>query len=119
MSDKYEKQMKKGVLEMLVLTLLGEEPKYGYQIIRELKENSGGVLSLKDGTLYPILSRLENDGLVVSEWSEAKGRQIPRKYYSITEKGCSAQREIRAAWQRISGGVNQILEGSHDEGNLC
>lgn len=64
MNDKYERQMKKGVLDMLVLKLLESEPRYGYQIIQELKDKSGDVFSLKDGTLYPILYRLEDDGLV-------------------------------------------------------
>lgn len=108
---KYEKQMKKGVLEMLVLNLLCAEPKYGYQIIQEMREKSGEVFLLKDGTLYPILYRLEDDGLVVSEWSGAEGKQMPRKYYRITEKGLAALRDIRIVWQRMSGGVNKILEG--------
>ena len=66
MNDKYERQMKKGVLDMLVLKLLESEPRYGYQIIQELKDKSGDVFSLKDGTLYPILYRLEDDGLRLS-----------------------------------------------------
>ncbi len=110
MSDKYEKQMKKGVLEMLVLYLLCSEPKYGYQIIQEMKEKSNDVFRLKDGTLYPILYRLEDDGLVVSEWSEAQERQVPRKYYKITEKGINNLQEIKKVWKHISDGVNRIME---------
>ena len=110
MNDKYEKQMKKGVLEMLVLKLLLNEPKYGYQIIQEMKEKSEEVFLLKDGTLYPILYRLEDDGLVESEWSETEGRQVPRKYYRITSKGIASFEEIRDVWMRKSGGVNKILE---------
>lgn len=87
MNDKYERQMKKGVLDMLVLKLLESEPRYGYQIIQELKDKSGDVFSLKDGTLYPILYRLEDDGLVVSRWSEAVGKQVPRKYYETHRPG--------------------------------
>ena len=71
--------MKKGVLEILVLKFLSQEEKYGYQLISELKERSGGMFSLKEGTLYPILYRLEEDGLVESRWSEAKGKEISRK----------------------------------------
>lgn len=56
MNEKYERQMKKGVLDMLVLKLLEPEPKYGYQIIQEMKEKSGETFLLKDGTLYPILT---------------------------------------------------------------
>ncbi len=110
-ANNYEKQMKKGVLEMLVLKLLCSGPKYGYQIIREMKEKSGEIFLLRDGTLYPILYRLEDDGLVASEWSGGEGKQVPRKYYRITEKGAAALEDIRAVWQRISGGVDQILEG--------
>ena len=64
MNQKYEQQMKKGVLEMLVLKLLSEDEKYGYQLISELKEKSGEMFLLKEGTLYPILYRLEDEALV-------------------------------------------------------
>lgn len=111
MNDKYERQMKKGVLDMLVLKLLESEPKYGYQIIQEMKEKSEDVFSLKDGTLYPILYRLEDDGLVVSRWSEAAGKQVPRKYYEITQVGRSELQAIEQTWQSITKGISQIMEG--------
>ena len=116
MNEKYEKQMKKGVLEMLVLKMLVTKPKYGYQIIQEIKEKSEEIFSLKDGTLYPVLYRLEDEGLVVSEWSEAEGKQVPRKYYRITEEGRAALAQIRNMWKRISGGVNQVMEDETDDG---
>ena len=116
MNEKYEKQMKKGVLEMLVLKMLVTKPKYGYQIIQEIKEKSEEIFSLKDGTLYPVLYRLEDEGLVVSEWSEAEGKQVPRKYYRITEEGRAALAQIRNMWKRISGGVNQVMEDEPDDG---
>lgn len=110
MNDKYERQMKKGVLDMLVLRLLKSEAKYGYQIIQELKEKSEETFLLKDGTLYPILYRLEDDKLVVSKWSEAEGKQVPRKYYEITEAGQRTLDEIETVWKRISGGIARIME---------
>ncbi|MBD5473336.1 MAG: PadR family transcriptional regulator [Lachnospiraceae bacterium] len=109
MNDKYERQMKKGVLDMLVLRLLKSEAKYGYQIIQEMKEKSGETFMLKDGTLYPILYRLEDDKLVVSKWSEAEGKQVPRKYYEITEMGQRTLDEIEAVWKRISDGISRIM----------
>ncbi len=110
MNDKYERQMKKGVLDMLVLRLLKSEAKYGYQIIQEMREKSGETFLLKDGTLYPILYRLEDDGLVVSKWSEAVGKQVPRKYYEITEEGKRALADICEVWKRISDGAARIME---------
>ena len=92
MNDKYERQMKKGVLDMLVLKLLESEPRYGYQIIQELKDKSGDVFSLKDGTLYPILYRLEDDGLVVSR-----------------QTGHSELKSIEQTWQSIVSGISQVL----------
>lgn len=111
MNEKYERQMKKGVLDMLVLKLLKSETKYGYQIIQEMREKSGETFLLKDGTLYPILYRLEDDKLVVSKWSEPVGKQVPRKYYEITKEGEKALAEIEDAWKRISDGVVRIMEG--------
>ncbi len=111
MNDKYERQMKKGVLDMLVLKLLESEPKYGYQIIQEMREKSEEAFLLKDGTLYPILYRLEDDRLVTGRWSEAEGKQVPRKYYEITEDGIRALREIEKVWKHISGGIAKIMEG--------
>ena len=110
LNDKYERQMKKGVLDMLVLRLLRSEAKYGYQIIQELKEKSRETFLLKDGTLYLILYRLEDDGLVVSRWSSAVGKQVPRKCYEITEEGIKALEKIENVWQRISDGVGKMME---------
>lgn len=115
MNEKYESQMKKGVLDMLVLKLLEKEKKYGYQIISELKEKSNQRFSLKEGTLYPILYRLEDDKLVESKWGEAVGKKVPRKYYVITKEGQSALKEIEALWQEISNSVSMIMEGEEHE----
>lgn len=111
MNDKYERQMKKGVLDMLVLKLLEAEPKYGYQIIQEMREKSEETFLLKDGTLYPILYRLEDDRLVISRWSEAERKQVPRKYYEITQDGIRALQEMEKVWKHIFGGISRIMEG--------
>lgn len=112
MVEKYGRQMKKGVLDMLVLKLLSEEPKYGYQLISELQAKSEGVFVLKEGTLYPVLYRLEEESMVLSKWSEPEGKQVPRKYYAITERGQQALKEIVEVWQMIGDGVARILEGN-------
>lgn len=115
LKDKYERQMKKGVLDMLVLKLLEQEAKYGYQIISELKEKSGGRFSLKEGTLYPVLYRLEEDAFVESRWSEAEGKTVPRKYYILTADGRKALAEIGALWREICDSAAMIMEGKQDE----
>lgn len=110
LNPKFEQQMKKGVLEMLVLKLLAENEKYGYQLISELKEKSNHMFVLKEGTLYPILYRLEDEGLVISRWSEAKGKEVSRKYYTITQKGKEDLVQLLELWKHFSGCVNQIME---------
>lgn len=110
MNSKYEQQMKKGVLEMLVLKLLSEHDKYGYQLISELKEYSNGMFLLKEGTLYPILYRLEDEELVESRWSEPKGKEVSRKYYEITEKGRNVLEELKTLWAGFSANVSAIME---------
>ena len=109
LKDKYESQMKKGVLDMLVLKLLEENEKYGYQIIQELKEKSNDRFLLKEGTLYPILYRLEDDNYIESRWSEPQGKRVPRKYYILTENGRTALREIKALWMDITKNVFKIM----------
>lgn len=115
LNDKYESQMKKGVLDMLVLKLLESEEKYGYQIISELKEKSNNRFLLKEGTLYPILYRLEDDKFVESRWSEAAGKKVPRKYYVITEEGRNALKEIQTLWLDINHSAMMIMEENEHE----
>ena len=95
---------------MLVLKLLEKDEKYGYQIISELKEKSNQRFLLKEGTLYPILYRLEDDGLAESRWSETKGKNVPRKYYAITENGKAALQEIEKLWKEICRSAAMIME---------
>ena len=110
MDLKYERQMKKGVYEMLVLHLLQEKEKYGYQLISEMKERSGEMFTLKEGTLYPILYRLEEDGCVVSRWSQPKDREVSRKYYAITDIGKQTLAGMTAFWGAFSETINTVLE---------
>lgn len=110
MQQRYEQQMKKGVLEMLVLKQLEQEEKYGYQLISQLRDKSSEMFTLKEGTLYPILYRLEDDGLVVSRWSQPEGREVSRKYYAITEAGKEGLNELKDLWKRFSKQVSDIME---------
>ena len=110
MNQRFERNLKKGVLEMLVLKLLAEKEQYGYQLICRLREESDELFHLKEGTLYPILYRLEDDGLVTSRWSEAKGREVSRKYYAITEAGRQNLEEMSLLWKNFARQVNGMME---------
>ena len=105
--------MKKKTIEhtrLLVLSLLAGEDMYGYQMIVELARRSNHTFDMKEGTLYPVLHGLEQEGFV-----EAYRKQAPtgreRKYYHLTRKGQGALREEKQAWERYSGAVNDVLRG--------
>ena len=82
--DRRVTQLRKGILELAVMGVLYNERHYGYSIVRVLSET--GSISLKEGTIYPILSRLDRDGLVKAEWVESI-QGPPRKYYALTPAG--------------------------------
>lgn len=82
--DRRITQLRKGILELAVMGVLYHERHYGYSLIRVLSES--GPVSLKEGTIYPILARLDRDGLVRSEWVESD-QGPPRKYYALTSSG--------------------------------
>ena len=108
--DEVSKQLRKGVMEILVLRLLEEGDSYGYEIIQTLSERSGGVFLLKEGTLYPVLYRLEDDGLVKSYWEQpAAGRKVPKKYYAITPSGKKKLGQMLVTWQSFVKATDQIL----------
>ena len=97
----------KGTLPTLILEALAHEPTHGYRIAQRIKERSSGVLDFKEGTLYPALHKLENDGLVESYEGMEKGRA--RRYYRITKSGRAALAADRAEWRELSRAVTTIL----------
>lgn len=110
MNPKYERQLKKGVLEMLVLKLLSKEKMYGFQLIQKLQSCNSKYFSLKEGTLYPILYRLEDDGLVKSEKIVNKPKELAKKYYVITDQGVEVLKELEILWKDFSKEVSKIME---------
>ena len=97
----------KGTLPTLILEALRHEPSHGYRIAQRIKERSQGVLDFKEGTLYPALHKLENEGLVESYDGIEKGR--PRRYYRITKTGRAVLAKDRAEWRQLSHAVTVIL----------
>ena len=97
----------KGTLPTLILQALLREPSHGYRIAQSIKQQSKGVLDFKEGTLYPALHKLENEGLVESYEGIEKGR--PRRYYRITKSGHATLAKDRAEWRELSRAVTVIL----------
>lgn len=100
----------RGHLDRLVLAVLADAPGHGYEVIRRLRERSGGALGIPEGSLYPALHRLERAGLVESSWSTADGRR--RRVYRLTRRGARAARESRREWQAFSAAVDRVLEST-------
>jgi PadR family transcriptional regulator, regulatory protein PadR len=100
-------QMRKGTLQFCVLSLLADEERYGFDLVRGLAEIDGMVTS--EGTIYPLLSRLRRDGLVESSWQESPSGP-PRRYYRLTDAGRSALEAFRLEWRRFRDAVDNFVE---------
>jgi PadR family transcriptional regulator PadR len=106
-----EGEMLKGHLDMIVLAALAAGPAHGYAIIEQLKRQSDGAFDLPEGTIYPVLHRLEQAGLLAGRWVTAdSGRR--RRVYALTKRGTRELGERRAVWERFSGAIGSLLKGS-------
>lgn len=90
----------------LILTILGRGKNYGYEIIQQVKDLSGGNLEWADGMLYPVLHKLESEGLIVSEWINIDDRK--RKYYRLTERGRKALAAEKRAWIEVNNTLMRL-----------
>ncbi len=99
-------QMRKGILEFCVLLTISEQPAYTTDIINTLKTRD---LLVVEGTLYPLLSRLREAELVKYEWIESR-EGPPRKYYSLTNKGQSALKELTANWHQLATSLTHLIK---------
>ena len=106
MSERHE--INKSNIDSLLLSLISEQPLYGYQMIKDLEGRSLGYFKFKEGTLYPALHRLENSGLVQGKWQALSSGQ-KRKYYHITEKGLEALKIKRNSWIEFLRAMNLVI----------
>lgn len=104
------KELKTGIVELSILALLVDQEMYGYELAQELSDRSDGKIKVKEGTLYPILYRLEEKGVIKNYWQAPKGRGKPRKYYQMTAKGQKYYLHYKAEWVIVSKFMNQILK---------
>lgn len=105
-----DRELLKGSIEILLLSLLAEDDCYGYEMTKKLRVLSDDAYHMNEGTLYPALKRLENKGSVTSYWSqESDGGR--RKYYSITETGRTVLANKLQNWKQINQLINRTVEG--------
>lgn len=104
-----QRELLKGSLELIVLTLLEHEPMYGYQMVKEVGTRSAGGLQIKEGSLYPALHRLEQTGLVESFW-QPRQDGVNRRYYRLTAQGRAALPARQAEWQSYIVAVQGVLQ---------
>lgn len=99
-------QMRKGVLELCILSILSQGDAYPTEIIEKLKDTK---LVVVEGTLYPLLTRLKNTGLLAYRWEESSSGP-PRKYYKLTEIGEQYLKELQLSWQELVQAVNSTID---------
>ena len=100
-----------GTLDVLILKSVATEPRHGWAIAKRIQAVSGDVLQIKQGSLYPALHRLENQGLIKAEWAKNEtGREA--KFYQLTKAGRAALRAETAQWERLSGAVGLVLRNA-------
>lgn len=103
------KELKAGFVELSILIFLSEQDMYGYEISQMFETRSNGKIEVKEGTLYPILYRLEEKHVIESYWETVKGRGKPRKYYRLTSVGCDYLKQYRDEWLTIAHFMDQIF----------
>ncbi|WP_420594755.1 PadR family transcriptional regulator [Deinococcus sp.] len=98
----------RGNLELILLTILEDAPLYGFAIIQEARDRTNGYFEFKEGSLYPALHRLEQDGLLSAQAGETGRNGKPRKYYALTDAGRQALDAKRAEFARFTGAVGRL-----------
>jgi PadR family transcriptional regulator, regulatory protein PadR len=107
-----DREWKKGSAELLVLSLLEDQPRHGYDISKLIQIRSGGALRFHVTSLYPLLYRLEDRGLIASRWVE-KAEQRRRRYYSLTPEGRKVLRSQRNSWKKFVAAMSLITGVEH------
>lgn len=108
----FSPELKKGSLELVVLTILSERPRHGYDIGRLIESRSEGRLQFRVTTLYPVLYRMEHQGWIKSRWVERPGEQR-RNYYRLTPRGARVLVEQRERWREFTAAINLLIGEGH------
>ncbi len=108
MDDAFDSELLRGSLDLMVLSVLADGPKYGYSLQQSLREASYGRVDPKAGTLYPLLHRLEDDGLIRAKWDSETGRK--RKWYELTAAGKKRLKTQAHEWYAFADVLRRLLE---------
>ncbi|QDS90826.1 lineage-specific thermal regulator protein [Rosistilla ulvae] len=99
----------RGTLNMLIMRVVRDSPTHGYGIMKQIEAESGDVLKLEEGSLYPALHRLEKEGLLTSEWRQSESNRRA-KFYHLTQTGSTALTAEIANWDIVSAAVNRVVQ---------
>lgn len=113
-SARFSSELVRSTTDLVILTLLRDRPMYGYEILVSLADRGNGEFRFRQGTLYPLLYRLEREGWIRARW-ETPPTGKKRKVYALTAEGSKVQRERNAEWRRFTEAVNSILEECADD----
>jgi PadR family transcriptional regulator, regulatory protein PadR len=105
-------ELKKGSADFLILSLLRDEPRHGYELSKLIESRSGGVVQFQVSSLYPLLYRMEERGWIKGKWIEKAG-QRRRRYYHITAAGREAVKEQRESWLEFVHAIGQVVGTAH------
>jgi PadR family transcriptional regulator, regulatory protein PadR len=105
-------QFKKGVLELCVLALLAQKDRYGYELVNEISKN----IAISEGTIYPLLKRLKDEGYFSTYLQESQ-EGPPRKYYQLTQLGRETKEKLSSEWCTFVEGVNRLMGGDERDQN--
>ena len=108
-----DRELRRGSLELAILHLLSSGEAYGYEIVSKLTARTNGALEITDGTLYPVLYRLERAGFVTVRW-ETPGRGVPRKYYDLTETGRTELARLTREWTMFAKAMTDLLRSEEE-----
>ena len=112
--SRFSSELVRSSTELVILALLGDRPMYGYEVLVSLADRGNGEFQFKQGTLYPLLYRLEREGWIRGKWeTPPKGKK--RKVYSLIAEGRKVQRARSEEWVRFTRAVNSILKECNHE----
>ena len=108
----FDRELKKGSAELLILSLIERRPRHGYEISKLIEQRSEGVLKFNVASFYPLLYRLEKRGFISGRWVEKAG-QRRRRYYGLTAQGKTVLTEQRSSWAEFVNAIDRITAGEH------